>query len=135
MWNTSTFPPIKTIHFRESFPWLGLENIEIIEVIRTPDLPNHCMSMQDKLVKQVRETYRQKPDVYLISCGVFAKYLTVMVKEELNVTGLDIGNVIESMMNVGNKRPFMERFAAYDHIEYNFTIGGHMEITGITKKG
>jgi hypothetical protein len=121
-------------HYRESFPWLGLEKINIADVIKTPDLPDFCMNSKSEIVAQVRKTYRLKPDVYLMSCGILAKYLTVMVTEESGATGLDVGNAIESMMNVGNKRPFMKRFAEYRHSEYEFTIGSHMRITAIERK-
>ena len=121
-------------HYRESFPWLQLEKINVVDVIQTPDLPNFCMDSQSRVVERVRETYRLKPDVYLMSCGILAKYLTVMVRDEFETIGLDVGNVLESMMNVGTKRPFMKRFTGYIHDEYEFTIGSHKRITEIRKK-
>jgi len=121
-------------HYRESFPWLGLEKIEIIAVIKTPDLPDFCMNRKSEIMTQVRGTYERKPEVYLISCGILAKHLAVMVEEEIGAAGLDIGNVIECMMNLGKRRPFIKRFAGYSHSEYEFIIGDHMRITDIKRR-
>lgn len=108
-------------NYRDTFPFMGLDRFNLIDAIPTFDLDKAGMNFKRAIEDAVRRSYKQKPDIYLFSCGILAKYLSEMVKQD-GFIGLDIGNVLETIMNLANKRPFMEVFSNYKHPDYEFVI-------------
>jgi hypothetical protein len=108
-------------HYRETFPFMNLGGFNLIDTIPTFDLDKSGMNFKRTIEDAIRRSYKQKADVYLFSCGILAKYLAEMVKID-GFIGLDVGNVLETIMNLANKRPFMEVFANYTHQQYEFVI-------------
>jgi hypothetical protein len=108
--------------YRKAFAHLGMDQLQIVGVVPTPDFPTlgfeYWHYTHDFLKSQV---YALKPDVFLFSAGMMAKYLAIMVKRD-GFIGIDIGNVLESYMNWTNTRLGTENFRSFKHPDYDFLI-------------
>jgi hypothetical protein len=120
-------------HYRKTFPFLNLDKFNIVGVINTPDMEVRNMNFRHQILEDVRASYALKPDVYLCSAGLMAKYVAAQVAQD-GYVGIDIGNVLESMMNWVCKRPFMEVFHEYEHPDYTFHLGDHYQLARISVK-
>jgi hypothetical protein len=114
--------------YRKHFPNLCLEDLQIVGVIPTPDFPVLGFKYWDFTLKTIRQNYaRLNPDVFLLSSGLLAKYLSYFIKED-GYTALNVGNTFESLMNWLSKRPGTEAFHEYVHPEYDFEFN---EMSGL----
>lgn len=119
----------KNEHYRNTFPQLCLDQVEIVGCVKTPDMGQHVMNVRPLIEAEVRKTYALKPDVFLLSAGLLGKYLALMVKND-GFIGIDIGNALESIMGWRN-RPCFHLFDGYQHPEYEFHL--HPEYAHVTQ--
>ena len=115
-------------HWHEAFPFLRFNEIDVVGWVATPDLPDSSYDAREEIEAAVRNTYSLRPDVFLLSSGLLAKLLAVQVMQEHGAVGLDIGNVLESIMNLQCRRPFMERFSTYEHPTHRFIFLDYLRV-------
>lgn len=118
----------KNQHWNDSFPFLRFNDIEIVDWIVTPDLPESSFERREEIERAVQKSYALKPNAFLFSSGLLAKFLSVQVEKECGAIGIDWGNAIESIMNFQCKRPYMEQFSTYEHPTHTFTFLPHLRV-------
>jgi len=112
----------RSSEFQKMHPELGLEKINLLDVVPTPDFPDFAMNYLEQIWGRINNANYPEGTIYWLSCGFLAKILAHRIKVWLGSTALDIGNVLETMMNLSAKRPFMDRFYDRPHPLYDFKL-------------
>ena len=123
------------LHYQEAYPEMQLNSFQIVDAIVTEDLPYFALNSLSKIQHQIFNSYVEyNPDIFLFSCGYLSKLMCYYVNNNFKSYALDIGNTLDAIMNIGTRRPFLEKYKTYKHPYYVFELGKQGQITSINKR-
>lgn len=100
----------------QHFPEMGFDQFKLT-VLDTPELgQSNILDYHSVVLEKLQEDiYSQKPDIFLLSCGLLSRYLAPKLVED-GYTALDMGSILDSMMGLsGGKYHLLKRFEDFEH--------------------
>jgi hypothetical protein len=117
--------------YRKQFPQLGLDAFRLTSIGIGQIPPNLVHDNLSQVLQHLKTyIYPQKPDVFLLSCGVLSRYLAPKLSNE-GYIAFDMGSILEALMGLPSKEPGLGLFSQFEHPDIVIHVPNQKNIDSI----